>query len=516
MSYQLVWFKRDLRLHDHAPLHTAAAKGPVACLYIIEPALWAQPDYSAMQYGFLIESLRELHASLKALGSTLYILTGNPCEILDQIYKQAPFEALYSHEETGNSYTFQRDKRVAAWCKENKLKWHEFRQFGVVRRLKNRNDWKDAWDLHTSQPCLPTPSLTNIKLNLPPPQVPLVDTMTIDRHQAPRRHKGGRSEGLAVLNSFIDARSQKYRGGISSPLSAPTACSRVSAYLAFGCISLREVVKATQLKLLQLPLHETRQRLGLNAFVSRLYWHCHFIQKLESEPAIEHQNMHRGYNGFREKDFNQAHFDALINARTGWPLVDACVTMLNQTGWLNFRMRAMLVSTAAYTLFLHWRPVGEWLARQFLDYEPGIHWSQMQMQSGTTGINTPRVYNPVKQARDHDPDGQFVRQWLPYLRNVPGSWIFEPWRMPANIQKNCGVFVGQDIPVPIVDLDSATREAKAKLFALRAKKSVKAGKADIVEKHGSRKLSNTSAGKTINKTVRQKTTKNANQLGFDF
>ena len=125
MSYQLVWFKRDLRLHDHAPLHAAAAKGPVACLYIIEPELWAQPDYSAMQYGFLIESLRELHASLRALGSTLYILTGDTCEILDQIYKQAPFEGLYSHEETGNAYTFQRDKKVAAWCKAQKLKWHE-------------------------------------------------------------------------------------------------------------------------------------------------------------------------------------------------------------------------------------------------------------------------------------------------------------------------------------------------------------------------------------------------------
>jgi deoxyribodipyrimidine photo-lyase len=321
--------------------------------------------------------------------------------------------------------------------------------------------------------------------------------MVIDQHQAPRRQQGGRSEGLAVLNSFINARSQKYRGGISSPLSAPTACSRISAYLAFGCISLREVVKATQLKLLQLPLHETRQRLGLNAFVSRLYWHCHFIQKLESEPAIEHQNMHRGYNGFREKDFNQAHFDALINARTGWPLVDACVTMLNQTGWLNFRMRAMLVSTAAYPLFLHWRPVGEWLARQFLDYEPGIHWSQMQMQSGTTG-------------------GQFVRQWLPYMRDVPGSWLFEPWRMPAVVQKNCGVFVGQDIPVPIVDLDNATREAKAKLFALRAKKSVKAGKADIVERHGSRKIPTSSPGQTVGKRTRQKVVKNSNQLGFDF
>lgn len=134
--------------------------------------------------------------------------------------------------------------------------------------------------------------------------------------------------------------------------------------------------------------------------------------------------MHRGYDGLREQDFNLDYFQALKDARTGWPMVDACVAMLRETGWLNFRMRAMLVSVAAYPLWLHWRPVGEWLATQFLDYEPGIHWSQLQMQSGTTGINTTRVYNPIKQAQDHDPHGQFVKRWLPHIRHVPAPGCF--------------------------------------------------------------------------------------------
>jgi deoxyribodipyrimidine photo-lyase len=205
-------------------------------------------------------------------------------------------------------------------------------------------------------------------------------------HNPPMRQLGGRSIALATLHNFLNARSIGYRGGISSPLSAPDACSRISAYLTYGSISMREVVQATRKHLELLPPQASRHRAGLSAFISRLYWHCHFIQKLESEPAIEWRNMHRGYDNLREQDFNQEHFDALKDGRTGWPMVDACVNMLRETGWLNFRMRAMLVSVAAYPLWLHWRPVGEWLATQFLDYEPGIHWSQLQMQSGTTGI----------------------------------------------------------------------------------------------------------------------------------
>ena len=178
-------------------------------------------------------------------------------------------------------------------------------------------------------------------------------------------------------------------------------------------------------------------------------------------------------------------------------MVDACVAMLRETGWINFRMRAMLVSVAAYPLWLHWRAVGLWLARQFLDYEPDIHCSQMQMQAGTTGINTTRVYNPIKQAQDHDPHGVFVRRWLPALRRVPDAWLFEPWRMPPEVQARCGVRVGQDIATPLVDLASATKAAKARLHALRNQEPIRAAKAAIVEKHGSRLVRHTAGRRQL-------------------
>jgi deoxyribodipyrimidine photo-lyase len=490
IPYSVVWFKRDLRLHDHAALFYAVRQGPVLCLYVIEPSLWAQPDVANQHYQFLLESLADLSAALTKAGGKLHIVTGEMPAVLDRLFNLEAFDSIYSHEETGNGASYQRDRAVAKWCRERGVNWHQQAQFGVVRQLKTRNLWQANWEAHVRAPIFSVPAITDVRFNPLPwseASAPKANALTLNGNEPPRRQRGGRQAGLSVLHSFLTDRSAQYRGGISSPLSAPSACSRLSPYLAFGCISLREVVQVTRAEITRQPITNSRHKQGMTAFISRLYWHCHFIQKLESEPALEFRNLHRGYDGLREEEFNAAHFDALINARTGWPLVDACVVMLRETGWLNFRMRAMLVSVAAYPLWLHWRPVGLWLAQQFLDYEPGIHWSQMQMQSGTTGINTARIYNPIKQARDHDPRGQFVRRWLPAMRRVPDTWLFEPWRMPADIQANCGVQLGVDIAVPLVDIEIATRNAKQRLYALRAEPEVRAAKAAIVEKHGSRK-----------------------------
>jgi deoxyribodipyrimidine photo-lyase len=520
MSYQLVWFKRDLRWQDHAALAQAALQGPVRCIYIVEPELWLQNDVALQHFEFVRESLQALDDALGLQGGCIEVHTGEVCAVLNRVWQEAPFLQLHAHQETGNSFTYARDLSVGAWCQAHHVGWHEYPQFGVVRALKNRSLWHPAWEQHMAEPLQ---HVDKLHFWQPPSKTPPFTAWCSPsqmqapahlQHNPPLRQRGGRPLALATLHSFLHARSLGYRGGISSPLSAPDACSRLSAYLALGCISMREVVQQTRGHIAQLPPHASRHRAGLTAFISRLYWHCHFIQKLESEPAIEWQNMHRGYDGLREHDFNQDHFDALKNARTGWPMVDACVTMLRETGWLNFRMRAMLVSVAAYPLWLHWRPVGEWLATQFLDYEPGIHWSQLQMQSGTTGINTTRVYNPIKQAQDHDPHGRFVRQWLPAMRRVPDTWLFEPWLMPESLQTQTGLVVGQEIAKPLVDLASATRSAKQLLHNRRNTDEVKAAKKAVIDKHASRKIVNkrsTSQTRSIKHDTAAK-----QQLGFDF
>ncbi len=486
MSYHLVWFMRDLRWQDHAALAEAGRLGPVLCLYVVEPSLWRAPDAAAQHLGFIRESLRDLHLALRARGGGVHLMVCEAVEALSRLHAARPFASLHSHEETGGELSYARDRAVARWCRAHGVAWHEHRQFGVQRRLASRDVWAAQWEAHMGQPQVQPGPLVFAPAPCPADAWPSAESLGLHPHDPPQRQRGGRNQGMALLQDFLDERSRRYRGGISSPLTAPQACSRLSPYLSHGCLSLREVVQATQARLF--ALHEAadaRQR-GLENFMSRLHWHCHFIQKLESEPEIEWRNMHRGYDGLREHEFDEGHFDALRQGRTGWPLVDACVAMLRETGWINFRMRAMLVSVASYPLWLHWRPVGQWLATQFLDYEPGIHWSQMQMQSGTTGINLTRVYNPIKQARDHDPQGRFVRQWLPAMQRVPDAWLFEPWLMPADVQLRCGVRIGQDLPLPRVDLAAATREAKARIHGLRKEDGVRSANAHVIERHASR------------------------------
>ncbi len=521
MSYSVVWFKRDLRVHDNEALAKALAHGPVLCLYILEPSYWGGSDTSKRQLDFLKESLLDLARELKSIHLNLTLMSGEALDVLSKVYSMRTFQSVYSNQETGNSLTFKRDVLVKKWLTSKGVTWDESRQHGVLRGLESRSKWSVQWDLLMSAPqCKVTGSMVaqdlqnSLHLLLPSERWPRTNEWLRSIDACPDRQLGGRTKALELLSSFLNERSGTYVGGISSPLKATSACSRLSPYLSLGCLGMREVVQATQAKI-QSGVTNSYQRRGLNNFLSRLHWHCHFIQKLESEPEIEWCNMNQGFTGLREDDWSDDRFNRLITAQTGWPLVDACVMMLKQTGWLNFRMRAMLISVASYPLWLHWKPVGDWLATQFVDYEPGIHWSQMQMQSGTTGINTTRVYNPIKQAMDHDPRGEFVRRWLPVMQRVPDAWIFEPWKMPKDVQARCGVVIGCDWPVPIVDLADATREAKKRMHEHRGESLVKQINAKVLDRHGS-KANLKSRGKSKRSAIKNDLKETDQQLTFNF
>lgn len=228
MTYSIVWFKRDLRLHDHLALYAATRKGPVLCLYVVEPSLWAQADAANQHYQFLLESLRELYLALRKSGGQLHILTGEVTEVFARIFALQPFPAIYSHEETGNNFTYQRDKALAHWCRTQQVEWHEFAQFGVVRRLQSRDDWQARWNAHNDLPCVALPPLSAASFAPLTPAItlprlpPSVQELHLEPDDPPARQHGGRQNGLMILDSFLRERSHQYQGGISSPLSAPT------------------------------------------------------------------------------------------------------------------------------------------------------------------------------------------------------------------------------------------------------------------------------------------------------
>ena len=211
------------------------------------------------------------------------------------------------------------------------------------------------------------------------------------------------------------------------------------------------------------------------------------MQKLEDEPQLEFQNLSRVYDGLREDDFNHERFEAWQAGRTGYPMIDACMRAIHANSWINFRMRAMLMSFASNHLWLHWRPTSVYLAKHFLDFEPGIHFAQAQMQSGTTGINTVRIYSPAKQVLDHDPQGVFIRKFVPELAGVPNKYLPEPHRMPLDMQIQVGCIIGKDYPQPIVDHRVAYQSAREKIFAVRQTESAVSEAKRVFVKHGSRK-----------------------------
>ena len=495
-NLQVVWFKRDLRVYDHRPLVEAAQRGPVLPLYIVEPSVVEAPDFSAAHWTFVRECLGELRARLADRGQPLVVRRGEAVDTFQRLYDaNGPF-TLWAHQETGTRLTFDRDRAVRAWADERGLPFHEPRQQGVVRGPHDRDHWRDQWEAFMSKNPLPAPEALD-PVPVQPGPLPTRADLGLSLNGVETLQAGGEAAAHRTLRSFLRQRGRHYPAHMSSPQTAYRSCSRLSPHLAWGTLSLRTVYHRIQdhrNAVRALPPDAARDwRKSLSSLESRMHWHDHFTQKLEDAPRIEHESFIPAFDALREDEHETAREEAWAAGQTGYPLVDACMRALQATGYLNFRMRALLVSFASYDLWLDWRQFHDVLARRWIDYVPGIHFSQLQMQSGTTGINAVRVYNPTKQAREQDSEGAFIRRWLPSLGAVPTPYIHEPWLMPTNVQRKSGCKIGTDYPAPIVNHAAAAKRAKDRIFALRDDPTVQEQADAVLEQHGSRRGSRSRA-----------------------
>ncbi|MBM7648238.1 deoxyribodipyrimidine photo-lyase [Bacillus ectoiniformans] len=450
----VIWYKRDLRVLDHEPLVQAAKHGePVLPIYIVEPSIWEQNDLSVRHFQFIKESLSDLSKSLFDRGVPLYTGIAKMEDLLQSIYDTAGPFTLYSEEESATPSIRERDRRVKSWMDNHQLEWKEYSMFGS-EKLAHIDDVQTSWHRFMSQPLIQPPDkLTKIsKAQVPnqlAPSLAPLDHYYVEGLLLKRGQTGGERNAEETLNTFLTSRFQHYQQNRKKPAEAGISSSRLSPYLAWGNISLRQVVQRAEKALLSSDNISHKKQ--LSSYISRLQSSVGSMIYYHKKHNRQSEDSHTGLNDARK--WKEEMYQYWLQGRTGIPMIDAAMKALRDTGWLNFRSRAMLISFACNTLLLDWQKPASALAQLSLDYQPGILNHQVEFYAGVLEESDFPIFDPVNQGKQHDPDGKFVKQHLPELLSVPSEYIHEPWLYPR--------FHTVEYSSPIVDIKSANEKAKS-------------------------------------------------------
>ena len=475
----IVWFKRDLRLQDNEAIQNALkANKCVLFLYVFENSLIEDPHYDTRHWNFIKESLVNLNADLKKYNTKILCVQTEVVSAFNQLFDSYFINTVFSHQETGLLTTYNRDKEFTRYCRNNSINWVENNNNGILRGLLNREDWFEKWDDYMYDSLIT--NQFNSKNFISIEEITKLEKyFHIVNLETPKHkyfQKGGTKTAWRYADTFFQKRHEKYMYHISKPSLARESCSRLSPYIAWGNVSIRQIFQEA----LKYKTEANKRHLG--AFISRLRWQAHFIQKFEMEHTMENASINKGYQKLK-KSISVKYQKAWEEGKTGFPLIDACMRCLQETGYLNFRMRAMLVSFFTHILWQPWQASSQHLSKLFLDFEPGIHFPQLQMNAGETGINILRIYNPVKNSLEHDEDGSFIKKWVPELAHLSIPFLHEPYLMTPLDEQFNNLELGIDYPKPIVDIKIARKKASDTLWNMKKNANVKKESLRILKKH---------------------------------
>lgn len=442
MNRTIVWFRRDLRIADHAPLDRAAQRGAVIPVFIFDRALLHHPETAVARVAFMLESLRSLDADLRERGGRLILRSGDPVEVLPQLIRETQAEGIYAHIDFERIYGRVRDARLNRALAQQQLKIRWFEPGGTTSELVTSQQYRQIWYAQMQATIVPTPTRIYV-----PPEVlsqPIPSLADVGHFGDGKPIPAASTQAARqLLQQFMQEKTQRYYWQLSYP--SAEATSGLSPHIKFGVISLRECYQTVQ-QLKEIP----DQRVGRSRkqFISRLRWNSGFAQRFRYLPQMEVRSLYQGFDA-ASGDIDETLYQTWQQGQTGFPIIDAAARCLLATGgWqaLNFRTRACYASFLSNLLGIDWRYGALHFMRHLIDGDCPIDHYQWAMQAGVTAAidkSWTRIYNPGQVAVDRfDPQGQFIKQWVPELRHLPPAHLGLP-------------LLVKDYPLPIVDYPQA-------------------------------------------------------------
>jgi deoxyribodipyrimidine photo-lyase len=467
MSLSAIWWvRRDLRLHDNQALHAALSYASrVTPLFILDETLLNSAYAGAKRIAFLFDTLRDLDRQLRERDSRLIVRRGRPVEVLQQVREEAEAEIIFA-EQDFSPYAARRDAAVAEALPLTLVDGLTIRPMDAARKKDGgvyvvftpfKRTWRD----------LPPPHRRDL---LPAPDA--IDTPELASDSIPAEpalpegvpFRPGREAALERLQRFTDQAIGDYDEG--RDYMARDATSGLSPYLRFGVLSAREAAVAA----IEARDERSKQaaRQGVDTWLDELIWREFYISVLHHFPEVRHVSFRENMREI-EWEENDEHLEAWKHGRTGYPIVDAAMRQLSHSGWMHNRARMIVASFLVKDLLLNWQSGETWFMQQLVDGDPAANNGGWQWAAGTGTDAAPyfRIFNPTTQGKKYDPDGEYIRRWVPELAKVPDKYIHEPAKMPRQVQEEAGCIIGKDYPAPIVDHKAARQRTLDRFKAAR-------------------------------------------------